>query len=371
MNDFKTWILQIIALIIASLLLLGCTESDLKQQQKEIVRPAKIATVEPANGSSIKTFTATVEPTQDAQLAFRVNGEIIERLVVAGVEVEKGQVLARLDDQDFKLQVKQAKARYDLMQSQFNRAQTLFKDKLIASSAYDEAQAQLDIAEAQLDAAKTNLEYTTLKAPFSGIVAQVHVEPFEFIQAKQPIMELQGRDTVDVAIQVPEALMARIPKSKETNAYQPTLILDAKPDTQFKVTSREHDITPNPATKSYKVVFSFKPPQDINVLAGMTGKLYVEMDKLIDAPANVFVVPVESVFLPNKYAGEDKHFVYRLTENNVTELHQVSLIRLSQQGAIIQAINDNIKVNDRVIAAGSHLIAEGQKVTPWTRERGL
>jgi len=371
MNEIKQWLLYIIALIVASLLLLGCTDTKSTQESEPTVRPAKTAQVELASGATLKTFTATVEPSQNAQLAFRVNGEIANQLVVAGEEVTKGQLLAKLDDKDFKLQVKQAKARFDLSLSQFERAKKLFKDNLIASSAFDEVQAQLDIAEAQLESAKRNLDYTELKAPFDGVIAQIHVETFEFIQAKQPIMELQGRKSIDVAVQVPEDLMARVPRSKGTTTYQPTLILDAQPQTEFKVTYRENDITPNPATKSYKVVFSFVPPKDINVFAGMTGKLLVELDKLIDVPTDVFLVPVEAVFLPNKFAGQDKHFVYKLNQQNQTVLTQVSLEKMTQQGALIKAIDGNLSVSDTVIAAGSHLISEGQTVKPWSRERGL
>lgn len=370
MSKILEWVAQFIALVVASLLLLGCSEK-VTEQNVTILRPAKVAKVLPAAGSNVKSFPATVEPTFDAQLAFRVNGEIAERLVIAGQEVEKGAILARLDDKDFQLQVKQAQAKYDLSLSQYKRSVKLFDEKLIAQSALDQAKAQLDIDEAQLDSTKTNLKYTVLRAPFKGTIAQLHVEPFEFIQAKQAIMELQGRDLVDVAIQVPEELMARVPKGAESNPYQPTLVLDAIPTRQFKVTSKEHDITPNPATKAYKVVFTMTPPDDVNVLAGMTGSLIVELDQVLGTSNNELLVPVESVFLPNKFAGQDKHFVYKLDKENRAQLIEVSVVKMNQQGALIKPVADKLNIADTVIAAGSHLIDEGQQVKPWSRERGL
>jgi len=370
MSKLIQWIMQFIALVIASLLLLGCSESE-PEPQGNVLRPAKVAEVLPATGSNIKSFPATVEPTFDAQLAFRVNGEVAERLVVAGQQVNKGDVLARLDDKDFRLQLKQAQAKYDLSLSQYNRSVKLFDEKLIAQSALDQAKAQLDIDEAQLDAAKTNLKYTVITAPFEGIIAQLHVEPFEFVQAKQPIMELQGRDLVDVAIQVPEELMARIPKNAESNAYQPTLVLDAIPTRKFKVTPKEHDITPNPATKAYKVVFTMTPPEDVNVLAGMTGSLIAELDQVLGTSNSELLVPVEAVFLPNKFAGQDKHFVYKLDSENKAQLVEVRVVKMNQQGALIKPVSDQLEIADVVIAAGSHLIDEGQQVKPWSRERGL
>lgn len=371
MTKLVEWITKFWALLLAALLLLGCSEKAVETSTIKLIRPAKVATVVSPNGTNIKSFPATVEPTFDAQLAFRVNGEIAERLVVAGEHVKKGQVLARLDDKDFRLQVKQAQAKFDLSKSQYSRSTKLFNEKLIAQSALDQAKAQLDIDDAQLDAAKTNLKYTVLTAPFEGIIAQLHVEPFEFIQAKQPIMELQGRDLVDVAIQVPEQLMAMLPKDAESSTYQPTLKLDALTNREFKVSPKEHDITPNPATKAYKVVFSMKPPEDVNVLAGMTGNLFVEMDRVLNVSNNHLLVPVEAVFLPNQFAGQNKHFVYKLNEQNQTVLVEVSLIKMNQLGAVIEVLNNDLSLGDTVVAAGSHLIDIGQEVKPWSRERGL
>lgn len=350
----------------------ACSQSKDETVETEVIRPAKFAEVKSTGLGAIRQFPATVEPTLDAQLAFRVNGELATINVVAGQEVKQGDVLAHLDDKDFKLQVKQAQARYDLNLSQYKRSKQLFEEKLVASSVYDEAKAQLDIAEAQLDSAQTNLKYTDLRAPFAGTVAQLHVENYEFVQAKQPIMELQGRDQIDVAIQVPENLMALIPKGENSHQYQPDLIFDNAPDKTYKVSLREHDITPNPATKSYKVVFSLATPSDINVLSGMTGKVVVEMNKVLTGLKSSMLVPVEAVFVPNELAASQRQFVYKVSDKNTVKLTEVTVTRMTKLGAEIQAVNAaSLNVGDRVIAAGSHLLRDGQQVREWTQERGL
>ncbi|PQJ54585.1 hypothetical protein BTO11_13645 [Psychrosphaera saromensis] len=353
--------------------LVACSEPVVDLVQEEpVIRPVKVAEVISTNGNSIKTFPATVEPTQIAHLTFRVNGEIAQLYALAGETVKKGQVLATLDDKDYLLQLKQADARYELAKSQFVRAKQLFKEKLIASSVFDEAKAQVDIAEAQFNVAQTNVKYTTVVAPFDGIVAQLQVEKYEFVQAKQPIMELQGRKQVDIAIEVSENVMAKLPKNTENNTYQPTFILDVKPDRKFKVKLKEHDITPNMATKSYKVVFAMNMPEDMNMLSGMTGSLIVEMDKIMEVEHSYFSVPVESIFLPNQYAGQDKTFVYKLNASNKTVLVEVEVIKINNNSATIKPkVESELMVSELVIATGSHLIADDQQVKPWSRERGL
>jgi len=362
------------ALTLASVsFLFACSEPATNlEAQAQLVRPVKVATVTSTNGNNIKTYPATVEPTQIAHLTFRVNGEIEKLLVVAGDHVKKGQLLATLDDRDFSLQLKQAQAKYELTKSQFSRSQLLFKEQLISSSAFDEAKAQLDIAEAQLNVAQTNVKYTTVVAPFDGIVAQLQVEKYEFVQAKQPIMELQGRKQVDIAIEVSEHLMAMLPKSSTASTYRPTFVLDVAPDRKFKVKLKEHDIKPNPTTKSYKVVFAMNSPEEMNVLAGMTGSLVIEMDKILDVENAYFSVPVESIFLPNQYAGQNKTFIYKLNESNQTVLTEVEVIKINNDSATIKPKNaDELVAGELVVATGSHLIDNGQKVKPWSRERGL
>lgn len=372
MSVFKNIIVNTLTLASVSLLF-ACSESSTNLEPfKELIRPVKVAEVVSTNGNNIKTFPATVEPTQIAHLTFRVNGEIEKLLVVAGEHVIKGQLLATLDDRDFSLQLKQAQAKYELSKSQFSRSKKLFKEQLISSSAFDEAKAQLDIAEAQLNVAQTNLKYTSVVAPFDGIVAQLNIEQYEFVQAKQPIMELQGRKQVDIAIQVSENVMAKLPKSAESNEYQPTFILDVNPDRKFKVKLKEHDITPNPATKSYKVVFAMDSPEDINVLAGMTGDLIVEMDQVLEVKNAYFSVPVESIFLPNEFAGQNKTFIYKLNAANKTVLTEVEVIKINNDSATIKpTVVDELNIGDLVVATGSHLISNGQQVKPWSRERGL
>lgn len=350
----------------------GCTEPRSESVDEETIRPAKLAKVESASGESIKTFPATVEPSLYAHLAFRVNGEIVKLPVVAGDSVKKGQMLAQLDDKDFVVQQKQAKAKFDLTASQFKRAQTLIKEKLISSAEFDQLKAELDIAEAQLDAANNNLEYSQLKAPFDGVVTNINVEAFEFIQAKQPIMDIQGRSNIDVAIQVPEQLMVRLPKSDKTEAYKPNLIFDANPNKKYQVTLKEHDISPNPATKSYQVVFSLPTPEDINLLPGMTGTLEVELNKLLNNDTSLLQVPIASVFVPNRLADSKQKYVYKIDENNRTQLVAVEVVDTKQKGLIIKPLQSGtLAAGDKVVAAGAHLIPEDTEVSEWVQERGL
>jgi RND family efflux transporter MFP subunit len=359
--------------LLNSLLLVGCSEKPSSEiKPSDIVRPAKVVSVKATTNGHIRRFPATIEPSQTAQLAFRVNGEVQKLFVLAGQEVAEGQLLAKLDDTDFKLAVKQAEAKYQLTLAQFNRSKRLFAEKLIASSQFDEAQALLDIDKARLEQANTNLAYTELHAPFTGMIAQLHIEAFEFVQAKQPIMQIQGREQVDVAIEVSEQLMVKMPKERTNLDYQPTLVFEELPDVSFKVSLKEFDIAPSQSTKTYKLIFTMPNPEEVNLLTGMTGTLIAEMDKVLGTSSDTFVVPASSVFVPNESQDKTTQYVYKLNGDNRTVLVAVEIIALGQQDAEIRPLDTSqLSLGDKIVATGSHYLTQGQKVIPWVRERGL
>ncbi len=346
---------------------LAACGSSTPEPEEEVVRPVKIMTVDDDSNSVIRSFPAQVEANQGSYLAFRVSGEVIEFLVKPGETVKKGQLLAKLDPEDFKLRLNDRNARYELAKSQFERAQTLLEKNLAPQSAFDEAKANLLIAEAEFEKAKTDLEYTELHAPYAGSIAQVYVKNRENIQAKQNILRLLNRDRIDVSIQVPERLIARVKRDIE---YHPSVIFDAMPDKSFPVDIKEWDTQADPTTLTYKVVFSLPSPETLNVLPGMTAKVQIDLSRVMDVSSSAILLPVESVFVPNDtIAGENQGFIWLYdADSQQVSLQKVTLGQMKKNG--IEVI-EGVKAGDNVVMAGVHYLEEGMKVRPLTKERGL
>ena len=95
------------------LTLMACSEPE-KQVKEEPIRPVKLFNIGHDSQTNVRSFPAEVVANQGSYLAFRVNGELVEFPVLAGEEVEKGQLLAKLDPEDFQLQYDDRKARYEL-----------------------------------------------------------------------------------------------------------------------------------------------------------------------------------------------------------------------------------------------------------------
>ncbi|CAM4186698.1 efflux RND transporter periplasmic adaptor subunit [Pseudoalteromonas byunsanensis] len=357
---------RITAFATALLLLIGCQEQELENTNDVPIRPVKLITVTTNTQGDIRSFPAEVVANQGSYLAFRVNGELMEFPVLAGQEVVEGQLLAKLDPEDFLLQLEQRKAQYELASSQLARIDSLYKKSIASKSEYDQALANKQVAESALKIAQTNLQNSELRAPFSGTIAKVFVKNFENVVAKQNILRLETRDMMDVVIQVPEKLVARVDKDLD---YHPTVIFDGYPDKSYKLTIKEWDTQADPATLSYKVVFTLPIPKDFNLLAGMTGHVYIDRSKITQMTSHRVTVPVSAVFSEQTKSLKNNAYVWRYDEVSHTISKQAVQIGKMREQSI--EITEGLEGGEIIVAAGVHHLHEGLEVRPWTKERGL
>lgn len=344
----------------------GCSKA-VEPATETPARPVKLFQISDQQQGNIRQFPAIVEPTENARLTFRVSGKLTEFMVRPGQEVKKGQLLARLDATDFKLKVDQAQARYQLAKAQYDRAASLIGQKLVPQASFDEAKAQLQVAEADLKTSETNLTYTELIAPFSGTVSRSLVENHENVAAQQAILELQLRDMVDVVIQVPEDVIAVVKKDVR---YQPDVVFDSYPSLRFQASIKEWDTRADPATNSFKVVFSMPTPAEFNVLSGMTANVIADLSKFTTQAQQRLLVPSTAVFAAaDQPVDASERFVWvYLADQQQVERRAVTTGRLTAQGIEILS---GLVHGEQVVTAGTQQLQQGQKVRPWQRERGL
>ena len=169
-------------------------------------------------------FTATLEPLRQADLALEVGGQIAARRVAPGQRVTRDQVLIELDPARFKIQLRLRRAELQGAQSQFDlaarslaRAEALYADSSLSTEAVDQARHQAasarsrrDMAHAALALARRDLRGTTIRAPFAGEVAAVHVEIGEQVAPGQVALRLASRDTVALRAELAAAEIAKL-----------------------------------------------------------------------------------------------------------------------------------------------------------------
>ncbi|MDO6681738.1 efflux RND transporter periplasmic adaptor subunit [Oceanobacter sp. 5_MG-2023] len=350
-------------------LLAACSEADNSRHTpaEPTARPGKIYEVVSSQDALLRRFPGKVEASEEVSLAFRVPGELQTLPALAGKQVKMGDILARLDPTDYQLQLDERQARFELASSQFQRIENLFQKNQVSKAQYDQARADLAISKAALGSARSNMNYTTLKAPFSGVVAEVYVDNHQSVAAGTPLLKLQARGQLVVSIQVPEQLMIQI--SRSGSSYQPDVVFDALPGKRFKATYKEHNTQADPATGSYRLLVTLPKPADLNPLPGMSASVYADLNQILAVDTGNVLIPSTAIFQQSNQAdGSKQGTVWKLDEHNTLVAQAVETGRLTQAGLEIVA---GLQAGDRILAAGVHQAQAGMTIRPWVQERGL
>lgn len=363
-------LLALTCALVASLFLSGCKPEQETVEREPVIRPVKLSTI----GSlsvAMRYFPAEFVASEETDLTFRVAGQLETLPVVPGQEVKEGQLLAALDDKDFKLNISQRQTAYDLAKLQQRRISAMVKQRAATQSQLDEINNTVKQAATALQQAKNQLSYSKIYAPFSGVIAKVYADNFEFVNAAAPIVKLEDAESIDVQFQVPEDFIVRIQNNDRT--YQPNITVDSMPGEIFTATYKDHSTNPDPSTKSYTVTLTMPRPDpdadNLLLLPGMTAEVQVNANVLLGEP-QYWLVPVEAVFTPEDQSLEEKTravWIYN-PETHLLSKREVTVGEL--QSSQIQVI-DGLKEGEQIVTAGVHAMREGMEVRPWVKERGL
>ncbi len=224
----------LIALLIVAVIAAGIMAVRHKKRELASAPLPKraLATVETATarfGSYpvMMRYLARIRPKVEADVAPQITGQLVEVWVREGQQVERGTLLARLDDRKetdrvLALEAETAAARsaYETQKAVYLRDERLFHEKAISQEAFersrsarDAARARLKSLEKALSTAKTELSYTRLLAPFSGIITKRHQDPGDLALPGRPVITMEApQEGYFVEAMVPQADLPRMKK---------------------------------------------------------------------------------------------------------------------------------------------------------------
>lgn len=175
--------------------------------------PAVPVEVSPASRQTISSFietNGTLEAENEVDLVARISAPIVALEVEEGDLVQTGQLLARLDDVETRVQMELARVGVEETRQAFERAKQLHAEDLISPEEYERATAVHDSALAQLKAAEIQLEFTELRAPFPGRIVRRYVDRSEQVSVNTPLYRLSDFDPLLCPIQIPERDLSRV-----------------------------------------------------------------------------------------------------------------------------------------------------------------
>ncbi len=355
----------------------GCDEAGTPAAEAttpdDIVRPAKMATAQPALGIEVHEFPARTEAVQEVDLSFRVPGLLSRLPITEGELVLAGALVAALDDTDFALALREAEVSLKGARQDFERKRELVNRNVVSRQAFDDAQTAVDLAEVAVDKARQDLDYTRLEAPFDAIISRRLVESFTNVQSGQQIMRLQDVSEIRVVADIPEHLVAR---HYEGNEPKVEAIFPFLAGRSFPMAFREISTDANDVAQTYRIEFGMPRPEDVNILPGMTATVRATVSfrglrqDAVRIPAGA-LVPVRPRRADTNEAGAEEtatgdFFVWAVDAASGAVARRP--VEIGHMDNRMVTVLSGLAAGETVVTAGVHHLRDGMRVKPLTSE---
>jgi len=259
-------------------LLAGCSEKP----AAEPLRSVRTAEIRYDKAKETNRYVGTVQSRHEVNEAFRVGGKVLQRKVDVGQNVREGDVLAVLDEADYRHAEEAARQQFVAATTQARQAESdrkrldaLKSDGSVSVSDEEKAQSGAETATAtaeatarQLELARNRLKYTVLRASQSGVVTAVRFEVGQVVAEGQPVVSIANEGEPEIVADVPEDHLS-VFKASRYKAW-----LASAPDETFDVALRE--LSPQAAAQTRTFRARLKPVLPRPLPLGATATLVVE-----------------------------------------------------------------------------------------------
>ncbi|RUX05190.1 efflux RND transporter periplasmic adaptor subunit [Mesorhizobium sp. M2A.F.Ca.ET.037.01.1.1] len=344
---------------VAPLLVLAALAACSRSEEKppEVIRPVLSVVIEP---KTVETFgfAGSVEPQYSADLAFRLLGRVVSRDVKVGDLVTKGTTIAALDPTALELAVQASKADLSNAQAQFiNAAASEDRQRQLLASA-NTSQATFDAAKQARQAAEAGVEranaalaksqeqlgYARLFSDFDGVVTATGAEVGQTVSAGQTVVTVARTDPREAVVDIPDQLTGDL-----TVGMPFEVVLQSLPT--IKTQARLREIAPQSegATRTRRVKLTLvDPPTAFRLGSTITATRMTKVDPTIELPISALL----------EKDGSEKVWIVDPQSSSVSA-REIKVASKSG-GSFTEA--GGLEAGMRVVTAGVHSLAEGQKV---------
>lgn len=361
----KSPIVSHVSIIILVLSSFACNGKG--KNQNQILTAVPVLELQTMSITLPKTYVSDIQAVQFVEVRAKVEGFVARIYVDEGQFVKKGQNLFQLTSNEYNEMVNSAKAR--LLQSkaeaqaaqlEVDRLKVLVDKNIIAKSEYQlalskkaVAESAISEAESMLKNAQTGLSYTTIKAPFDGIVDRIPYKTGSLVTAGDLLTNITDISEIFAYYKVTENEYLKYMRDKIENGtlddQEVSLILSDGVYYEYKgkLETMEADFERGTGSIAFRVRF---PNPDQLIKHGSTGK--VEMTEVIE---NIFLIPQKSTF-----EIQDYNYVYIVDKENKVKVRSFKPI----QRFGLFYIADGFEPGDRIIYEGIQQVKDGMEIMP-------
>ncbi len=314
-----------------------------KQNQGKIEEliPVEVAFPRITDISSFLLFSSNIDSEGVAEIYPQTSGIIMEIYFDEGDRVQKGAVLARIDDREAALTEAKSRLNYEQLQKEFERQKELFDQNLISEDTFEKIKFNLERARLDWETARLNLSFTRIISPINGFVSKRYIKAGNKIQISQPAFKV---------VQASEKIATvNIPESERSSIYlkQPAFVISGEIEIPASVLRISPAIDAESGT--FKTTLAINDSQNRLAIGQFVNvkiikkthhnALTVSKDALIFEEGNVYVFVV----------GKDN------------KAHRVKVETGFEEGKLVEIVK-GLSRDDSVVTAGKNSLKDGSKV---------
>lgn len=365
------------AMLIIAAAVFGCwyikSEEKKKEKADMVVPPpvVSVMTVERSDMPLTMEYTGQTAGFQEAEVRAQVSGIIKKKSYKEGMPVKAGQVLFVIDQAPYRAALnkniasrKQCEVQMNQMKIDFDRASALYKKNAISKAEYDTALSNLQASRAAVDAAKAavrqaqiDLEWTTVKAPISGMSGKEQFSVGNLIETGGLLTKIIQSDKIYVDFAIPADTYRRnlqlerngYIKTQDGGVFVELAMGDGeKVDKKGSIDFQNQFVTPETASIKARAVFDNK---DNSLYPGQFVRVFI---KGYYVP-NIIQIPLKAMI-----QSSSQYFAYKLGEDDVPERIELKVLKIIDNTCLIASgLNDG----DRIVLDGVGKVRPGEKVS--------
>lgn len=329
---------SVIHILIAVLLLAGCGTKE--EPVREVVSAAPQKTIQVAivevKHTSVPIrveVTGLVAPIFQATLSSRIQGTIDKLLVREGSKVSKGQLLIQLDSRDLQADLARAGAEVENANAHLDRMEQLYAQDAVSKQEMENATRGYRVAEANRKAVEAQLSYTSVRAPFDGVITEKKVEAGELASPGQPLLKMEDPQRLRLEATVAEGDLKSVSRGDKI-----PVVIDALEGQAIIGTVSQILPAGDPQTHTFMVKVDL--PKTAGLKTGMFGRFPLEK-----GDTQTILVPSTAVI-----ERGDLSSLYVVGADQIARLRWVKPgRRIEKQVEILSGINEG----ERIVTDGS------------------
>lgn len=327
----------------------------IKEKVANFKLPAISVTTEKVNqdtwDKSLKVI-GNIHSNQSIDVTSQMSGQVKEILFTSGQQVNKGDVLVKLDDALLKSNYKSQQSKVELARVELMRNKLLLRNNSVSKNSVDKLQAQFNAEGAKLEYIATQIDYMKVKAPFSGSVGIRNIDVGDFINSSTAIVELEDKSKQYVDFSIPELYLHDVKVGQDLQFYS-----EATNDEVFHGTISA--IEPSSDSNTHNIELRAMANQAVPLEAGM----YVDATLITSESDTIVAVP--SVAISYTLYGNTVFVLDTSTKkasehssNDASPFYEYKVVQRTvevgpKQGGYVGVVS-GLKAGDVVVTSNQH-----------------